>query len=67
MGCCQPKLVTSEHYEVEIVPPSENGAISSELLEMIKNDPDMLFRKTDVKACFQLPTHSDQTEKENSA
>lgn len=67
MGCCQPKPATAEHYELEVVPPSEHSCMNSELLEMIKNDPEMLFRKTDVKACFHPPTPSEHEEKGSSA
>ena len=66
MGCCQPKLVTAEHYELEVTPPSEHEYINSELLEMIKKDPVILFRKTDVKACFHPPTPAEPIEQANS-
>ena len=55
MGCCQPEPVAVDHSDIEIIPPSEHEYINSELLEMIKNDPEILFRRTDVRACFQLP------------
>lgn len=42
-----------KEVDIEVIPPSEKGSFQSEITYIARNDPERLFRKTDVKVCFK--------------